>query len=131
MLKIPGIDAEKVELYGKSFLALIKTTKQSYEAMMAQQEDWPQDPNHMVVINISDEDDVGSSYMDDLDDDGSQRERSSYFPSREVEAWNAQCRSSNPGCLSLFIDGRRSLACANSSECSYLVSEHWAAGAFW
>lgn len=131
MLKIPGIDAEKVELYGKRFLGLIKTTKQSFQAMMEQNEDRPQDPNHMVVINISDEDDMGNSYMDDFDDDGSPRERSTYFPSREVEAWNAQCKSFDPGCFSLDIDSRRSLAGATSTECSCLISDQWATRAYW
>lgn len=92
MLEIPGIDAEKVRLYGEPFLKLVKQVHNSYESMMQQQEDRTEDPNHRNVINISDDDDFGNADMDDLDDQGSPRERSSYFPIREVQDFNAQCK---------------------------------------
>ncbi len=91
MLEIPGIDPERVELYGKAFLKLIRDFQQNYESMMQQQEDRIQDPNHMNVIDISDDEVMGSNDLDDLDDDDFPRERSSHFPSRDVEAFNAQC----------------------------------------
>lgn len=90
MLEIPGIDAEKVEIHGKVFLKLVKNAQQVYESMMQQQEDRVQDPNHMNVINISDDEELGNYDLDDLDDNGSQRERSAYFPPREVAAFNAE-----------------------------------------
>lgn len=92
MLEIPGIDAQKVELYGRFFLTLIHNAQHSYESMMQQQEDRIQDPNHVNVINISDDDDTGNYDLDDFDD-GSPRERSTYFPSRRVEAFNAESKS--------------------------------------
>lgn len=90
MLEIPHIDANKVQLYGKSFLRLIKLAQESYESMMQREEDRTEDPNHKNVIDISDDDEFGDYELDNLDDDSSPRERSMYFPSREVEAFNAQ-----------------------------------------
>lgn len=92
MLEIPGIDADRVKLYGKPFLNLIKNAQQFYESLMRQQEDCTIDPNHMNVINISDDDEYEQHDLDDLDDNGSQPQRSAYFPSRKVEAFNAQSK---------------------------------------
>lgn len=100
MLKIPGIDAERVQLYGKTFIPLINRYQDNYNAMMTNHDDRPQDPNHQIVTIISDdEDDAGNDDLDDFDDDGSQGESSTYFPSREVEAWNAQCKCFDTGLL--------------------------------
>ena len=89
MLQIPGIDPEKVEHYGKRFLKIVKNSQSLYETMMRQQEDRTQDPNHMNVINISDDEEYENHDLDEFDDD-SQQERSAYFPSRDVEAFNAE-----------------------------------------
>ncbi|KAL8736662.1 MAG: hypothetical protein Q9166_000028, partial [cf. Caloplaca sp. 2 TL-2023] len=90
MLEIPGIDPEKVQHYGKQFLKIIKNSQLLYESMMRQQEDRVQDPNHMNVINISDDEEYENHDLDDLDDNDSQHERSTYFPSHDVEAFNAK-----------------------------------------
>lgn len=92
MLEIPGIDADKVRLYGKVFLNLVKRAQNFYESMMQQKEDRTEDPNHQNVINISDDDEFGNADMDDFDDQGSPRESSTYFASREVQNFNAQCK---------------------------------------
>lgn len=122
MLEIPGIDAEKVELYGRSFLKLIRDFQQSYESMMQRQEDRIQDPNHMNVIDISDDEDMGSNDLDDLDDDDFAKERSSYFPSRDVEAFNAQCLLHLHRRNSLSTDKIFSIPDAASTERAYGVS---------
>jgi bloom syndrome protein len=41
MLKIPGIDPDKVERYGEHFLKLIRHAHQGYESLMQQQGDRP------------------------------------------------------------------------------------------
>lgn len=123
MLEILGIDAEKVELYGKTFLKLIKNSQQIYESMMQQQEDRIQDPNHMNVINISDDDDTGNNDLYDFDDDDVPKERSAYFPSREVEAFNAQCRLSRPGSSRPMADQSSSVANAARTEYPRAVSK--------
>ncbi|KAL8963418.1 MAG: hypothetical protein Q9183_005011 [Haloplaca sp. 2 TL-2023] len=56
---------------------------------MQREEDHIEDPNHKNVIDISDDDEFGDYDLDDLDE-GSPPERSTYFPSREVEAFNAR-----------------------------------------
>ena len=93
MLEIPGIDADKVNRYGKTFLKLVQEAHRDYEAMMQQQEDRPQDPNHLLnVIDISSDDEFGDAGdLDEFDaDEESLGESSRYFPSDEVNAFNAQ-----------------------------------------
>jgi len=93
LLRIPGIDQERVKLYGRIFLKLIRDAHQGYEEMMQQKEDRPQDPNHLNVINISSDDELGGKeLLDDLDgEEDSQGERSTYFPQNpDVENFNAQ-----------------------------------------
>jgi len=94
LLEIPNIDPDKVERYGKTFLKIIKDAHREYEAMMQQQEDHPQDPNHQNVIDISSDDEYGDSGdLDELhSDEESQGERSQYFHSDDVNAFNAQRR---------------------------------------
>ena len=96
MLEIPGIDPDKVERYGKIFLKLIRDAHRGYEAMMQQQEDRPQDPNHQNVIDISSDDEYGKSDgLVEIDaDEESLGEPSRYFPSHDVSAFNAQRRYS-------------------------------------
>lgn len=123
MLEIPGIDAEKVELYGNVFLKLIKNAQQVYESMMQQQEDRVQDPNHINVINISDDDESGDYDLDAFEDEASQRERSTYFPSREVEAFNAQCGYSYSNLSDSLSDNSFSVADAAPANASRAVSK--------
>ena len=93
MLEIPGIEPERVRLHGKKFLKLIREAHRSYEEMMQQQEDHPQDPNHQNVINISsDEEFGGDGEFDDFEvDEESQGETSLYFDT-DVAAFNRQCK---------------------------------------
>ncbi len=91
LIKIPDIDPNKVELYGKNFLKLISSTENHYNAVMQCDEDRPQDPNHQNVIDISSDDDEDYGSSDELHDDGSQEERSGYFPvNPDVERFNAR-----------------------------------------
>lgn len=96
MLEIPGVEPERVRLHGKKFLKLIREAHRSYEDMMQQQEDHPQDPNHQNVINISsDEEYGGGGGFDESEvDEESQGETSSYFDptNPEVAAFNRQCK---------------------------------------
>ena len=91
MLEIPGINGDKVEIYGGLFLTLIRKAQKSYEEMMRQQEDCPKDPNHETVIHIiSDDEDEQQGYHDSGGED-ERGESSAYFhPSPEVEAFNAR-----------------------------------------
>ena len=93
MREIPGIEADKIERYGKRFLRLIRASQQRYESMMQPQEDRVQDPNHQNVIDISSDDEFGNPDLDEFEDDNaSQEERSSYFRADpDVDAFNAQC----------------------------------------
>lgn len=106
MLQIPGIDPERVRLYGKHFCKMLKETKSSYEDMMAQNEQQP-DPNAQNVIDLvsEDEDDYGSFEASDLEEE-EEGEPSAYFqPSKDVQAFNARFAASQS-------DGNRSAATA-------------------
>ena len=101
LLKIPGIDPDKVERYGKIFLRLIRDAQRSYEEMMQQQEDRPQDPNHqnvMVISSDDEEDDGNAGELEDFDDENaSSQERSAYFhQDPDVEAFNARFTQTQP-----------------------------------
>jgi len=81
MLAIPGINQEKVRLYGKPFRKIIKERRESYEEMMAGQPD----PDARNVINLlsDEEDDYGrSAGPSDFEDDEDEGEPSGYFRSR-------------------------------------------------
>ena len=96
MLKIPDIDPDKVERYGKRFLKHIHNSRRLYENLIGDQDDRPTDPNHQNVVEISSDDDNGADLYDLLDNhDDSQEERSMYFQNPlEVEAFDAHCKSS-------------------------------------
>ena len=101
MLKIEGIDPDKVERYGKIFLKLVRDAQRSYEEMIQEQEDRPQDPNHqnVMVISSDDDDDGNAGEVEDYDDDDveSLEGRSAYFqPPPEVEAFNARFAQTQP-----------------------------------
>ena len=94
MLQIPGINPEKVELYGKYFCKMVKNSRRSYEEMMGQGEQQP-DPNARNVIDLvsdsDDEDEYGSLDASDLEVEEDEGEPSAYFPHpREVQAFNAR-----------------------------------------
>ena len=96
MLEIPGIDPNKVEIHGKEFLKLVREAHRDYEAMMQQEEDRPQDPNHQNIIELSSDDefDDGDNLDDFEGDDESAEERSHFFkPSPDVVALNARSKS--------------------------------------
>ncbi len=93
MLRLPGIDADKVRLFGKSFCKLISTAHANYEGMMSK-DDQPADPNHQVVINLSSDDDDNQvdeeEYENAFDDeDLPLGEKSGYFqPAPELDDLN-------------------------------------------
>lgn len=97
MLKLPGIDVDRVLRYGKRFYKLIRSTKAGYENMMKHDEDPPEDPNHHNVIELTSDDDevpeLSDAAVEVVEDEEPQSgERSGYFQSHsEVEAFNAQC----------------------------------------
>lgn len=97
MLEIPGIDPQKVEIHGEEFLKLVRLAHRNYEAMMQQEEDRPQDPNHQNIIELSsDEDSNDKNELDDSEDYESAEERSHFFqPSPEVIALNARSKSND------------------------------------
>lgn len=99
MLEIPNIDPDKIARYGKTFLNLIRNAHRGYEAMMQQNEDRPQDPNHVNVIDISSDDDhEDAGDLDEFDGEEESQEEcrpSRYFQSSvdpEVDAFNARSR---------------------------------------
>jgi len=98
LLQIPNINAEMVQLYGKRFLTLIRNAQAFYESVVQADEDRPHAPNHENVIDLvseDDEDEYGDFDMDDDDDeDSEQEERSTYFPSADVAAFNAKFSAS-------------------------------------
>lgn len=92
MLQISGIDRERVRLYGKPFLKIIREAFVQYQGMTEANHDRPCDPNHQNVIDISSDDEYGDDDLDELAGDGSQEEqRSQYFrPAPDVEKFNAR-----------------------------------------
>ena len=103
MLRIAGIDPQRVKLYGKYFLKHVQTVRHRlYEMNPSFDSERPLDPNHQIVIDISSDDDrsrrVSKIYRES--EHASPDERSSHFPPRcsfhpsaDVEAFNAQCMS--------------------------------------
>jgi bloom syndrome protein len=92
LLKIDGIEADRVERYGTRFLKLIVDAYNTYEALMRAQEDKPDDPNHRNVVEISDDDQDVEDELEDADDhEFSDEETSQYFQlAPDVAAFNAQ-----------------------------------------
>jgi len=91
MLRIEGIDSEKVSLYHHKFLPLIRNAEKRYQDYMEQEADRPNDPNHKTVVDLcsDDNDDTGNT-ADGLG--SSQDEQSSYFhqPDSDVVDFNKQ-----------------------------------------
>jgi bloom syndrome protein len=92
LLKIDGIEVDKVERYGARFLKLTIDAHNTYEALMRAQEDKPDDPNHRNVVEISDDDQNNEGELEDADDhEFSDEETSQYFQlAPDVAAFNAQ-----------------------------------------
>ncbi|KKY21354.1 putative family helicase [Phaeomoniella chlamydospora] len=85
LLAIPGIDEERVKLYGARFIKLVESAFTQYEALMNAQYT-PEDPNHRNVVEISDDEvDVYEPSQEPDDEDGSVQETSSYFDDRPAE----------------------------------------------
>ena len=91
MLQIPGINEEKVHRYGARFLSLIIKYHNGYDEMMASNDGGRDlDQNHQNVIDLCSDDD-DEEYDEEDDDYISQAEQpSKYFPSADVQAFNAQ-----------------------------------------
>ena len=104
MLQIPGINPEKVQLYGKPFCKLAERCRIKYDEMMSHNEEGP-DPNAQNVIDLvsDDDDDVdeyGSFEASDVEDDEDEGEPSAYFqPAKEVQAFNARFAQSQSDAL--------------------------------
>ena len=107
MFLLPGIDAEKVVLFGSYFMKLIQSTHRHYQEMLVQaEESRPIDPNAQNVIYVvsdgEDEDEYGSFNGSDMeaeeedDDDDDEGEPSSYFPAQNprLAAFNARFANS-------------------------------------
>lgn len=112
MLKIRGIDAEKVRIHGKPFLAMVVKYRDHYNGAMQQESfdsDDSDDLNGVVdkhaqnVINLVSDDEADEDEDNDIDsmpsedDDG---EQSSYFQTApEVAAFNARLSQVQPMAL--------------------------------
>lgn len=95
MRQIRGINVEKVDLYGRYFIGLVKQCQKSYDGMMAQAEDIPMDHNLRNVVNLisddEDEDEYGDDFeASDLERDEEEGEASGYFKGNDpkVQAFN-------------------------------------------
>jgi bloom syndrome protein len=101
MLRIPGISAEKVELWGDKFIPLIKQAHQDYEAMVHSDRDLDMDANHRNVIDLvsdeemqhrnfrgEDENQDENDFDDDDDNVSLTEEPSKYFPPPHIAAFN-------------------------------------------
>ena len=84
-----------VQLYGDRYLKLVRQAEQGYKDLMQQREDPPPDPNHQHVINISSDEEFGDDAdLDELANDDTQDEQSSYFRAApDVEAFNVKCKN--------------------------------------
>lgn len=108
MIEIPDIDPDKVALYGKVFIKLVKDFHLSYIEMMQQQEEErPADPDAQNVIDlVSDEEeaDYGSSIgASDFEEEADEGESSNYFqphePVAKVAAFNARFSQSQSAAM--------------------------------
>jgi hypothetical protein len=94
LLEIDGIDPEKVSLYGPRFLKLVQRYQHSYESMMRQQEDVPEDPNHRTVVDLLSSDDEDEPLLPEEEYGiSSQEEESSYFSNPAVNQFNERRKS--------------------------------------
>ncbi|KAF2100100.1 ATP-dependent DNA helicase [Rhizodiscina lignyota] len=84
MARIPHINTEMVRLHGKKFLQLIESTHNFYERTMWTGEERDMDPNHKVVIEISDNE-ADAERDDDEDDDEVEEDNEEYFANDEEE----------------------------------------------
>ncbi|RDL36724.1 uncharacterized protein BP5553_06076 [Venustampulla echinocandica] len=91
MLRIHGINEDKVQRYGKKFLKLIQQFHDNYEDMMSHSADIDMDANHKNVIDLCSDDDT----VDDDEygeEDGArilqEEQPSKYFIPANVRAFN-------------------------------------------
>ena len=114
LLEIAEIDPERVRLYGKDFLRLVRQAQQYYrEAMMNQDDDRPLDPNHMNVISISSDSEGGSDSnlpMDDLE--SPEGERSNFWPEADVAAFNERISQIQPKPSTKRVDAAKKRTCS-------------------
>jgi len=95
---VPGIDSEKVLLYGKHFCKLVTECRKSYEEMMSQTRDRPSDPHKQNVIDLvsesedEDEDEYGnlgaSDFENEQEDAGQASKHFPPPPDKSVSAFN-------------------------------------------
>ena len=102
MLRISGIDPEKVQFWGKPFQKLAGEAMRSYTEQIGN-ERRPHDPNREEVILITDEedanapadsDDYGSVDLDGSADPPATRS-SHFFHNQDEEESEAECESTN------------------------------------
>lgn len=100
MNKIPRVNKELVQMYGKHFIKLVKEQRQIYNEMMGHAEERPDQHARNVIDLVSDEEDEYGSLPSDLDDnDGEdeEEEQSAYFrPDADVIAFNERYAASQP-----------------------------------
>lgn len=100
MLAIPGINQEKVQLYGKRFIPLVKKAHEMYSQMnpspnQAQvtysqrnpSHNQDMDDNHRIVIDLVDDEETDEDEYDE-DDMSQTEEHSQYFVPPDVQEFN-------------------------------------------
>ncbi|KXT02983.1 hypothetical protein AC578_10589 [Pseudocercospora eumusae] len=105
MLRIPNIDRERVDRWGKLFCKLVKKYHDNYREMMGPEgepdddgddDEQPLDPNHRNVIDlVSEDEDEGGEEYEDFVDEEEEGVESQYFAGAQrkapkVEAFNNQ-----------------------------------------
>jgi bloom syndrome protein len=91
MYTIPGITHDNVKRHGKRFIPLIKQFHNSYNEMMDDQtNNYDQDENHNVVIDLCDSDEGNNEEEDDDDLESQVGEPSRFFtaPNEDVMEFN-------------------------------------------
>ncbi|KXS97103.1 hypothetical protein AC579_1065 [Pseudocercospora musae] len=96
MLRIPNIDRERVDRWGKLFCKLVKKFHDHYREMMGPQaapdddgddDEQPLDPNHQNVIDlVSEDEDEGGGGFEDFVDDEEEGVESQYFAGAQRKA---------------------------------------------
>jgi bloom syndrome protein len=80
MCDIPGIDKDKVNMYGRKFLQLVERYHKGYDEMMNINNDQDMDQNHQNVIDLcSDEEFIGEEEEEDEDHLSQAEQPSKYF----------------------------------------------------
>ena len=90
MKKVSGIDPDKVALYGKNFLKMIKNAEEAFN-LKGNRQSRPQDPNRTIDL-VSDEDDDAPGGDEDYESDYSQPAKSQHMPSTRVQEFNERIK---------------------------------------